>query len=432
MPPTPLISNDAVVLGILSAILAFVFTTSTSESKFWKKFYAIFPPLLLCYFLPGLLGTFGIISGETSKLYFVASRYLLPACLVLLCLSVDLAGIRRLGAKAVIMFFAGTVGVVLGGPLALWIFSKISPQALAVTGPEALWRGMSTVAGSWIGGGANQTAMKEIFSVGEHVFSAMIAVDVIVANLWMAVLLWVAGRSDLVDEKLNADNGAIKDLQDRLQAYHSQVERMPVLADLMKILGVGFGMTALAHLGADTLAPFFKTSAPQSLASLLGRDPARMAELFGWISVTSSFFWLIVLATLGGVALSFTRCRTLEGVGASRIGSLFLYMLVASIGMKMNLLAIRDHPGYFLVGLIWISFHALVLVVTAKIIRAPSFFLAVGSQANIGGAASAPVVASAFHPTLAPVGVLLAVLGYAVGTFGAWGCGILMRIVAGG
>ena len=361
----------------------------------------------------------------------MASRYLLPACLVLLCLSVDLAGIRRLGSKAVIMFFAGTAGIVLGGPLALWIFSKLSPQALATTGPEALWRGMSTVAGSWIGGGANQTAMKEIFGVGEQVFSAMIAVDVIVANIWMAVLLWVAGRSDEVDAKLDADNGAIKELQARLQAYHAQVERMPVLADLMKILGVGFGVTALAHMGADTLAPFFKSTAPAALAGWLGKDPVRVAEIFGWISVTSSFFWLIVLATVGGVALSFTRARALEGVGASRIGSLFLYILVASIGMKMNLLAIRDNPGYFLVGIMWIAFHALLLVVTAKLIRAPAFFLAVGSQANIGGAASAPVVASAFHPTLAPVGVLLAVLGYAVGTLGAWGCGILMRIVAG-
>ena len=120
--------------------------------------------------------------------------------------------------------------------------------------------------------------------------------------------------------------------------------------------------------------------------------------------------------------------RTLEGVGASRYGSLFLYILVATIGMKMNIMAIFDYPGFFLIGLVWMLFHAIFLIIVAKLIKAPLFFLAVGSQANVGGAASAPIVASAFHPSLAPVGVLLAVLGYAVGTYGAWFCGVLMQI----
>jgi uncharacterized membrane protein len=107
-----------------------------------------------------------------------------------------------------------------------------------------------------------------------------------------------------------------------------------------------------------------------------------------------------------------------------------LYVLVASIGMRMDVGAVFDNPGLFAVGLVWISFHAVLLIVVARLIRAPVFYMAVGSQANIGGAASAPVVASAFHPTLAPVGVLLAVLGYALGTYAAWICGLLMGAVA--
>jgi len=103
-------------------------------------------------------------------------------------------------------------------------------------------------------------------------------------------------------------------------------------------------------------------------------------------------------------------------------------VLVATIGMKMNILAIFENPGLFIVGLIWMAFHALLLIAVAKGIKAPFFFMAVGSQANVGGAASAPIVASAFHPSLAPVGVLLAVLGYAIGTYGAWICGILMQV----
>jgi len=98
--------------------------------------------------------------------------------------------------------------------------------------------------------------------------------------------------------------------------------------------------------------------------------------------------------------------------------------------MKMNVLSIFDNPGFFLVGGLWLMIHVAILIIVAKLIKAPFFFVAVGSQANIGGAASAPIVAAAFHPSLAPVGVLLAVMGYTLGTMGAYFCGILMQIVA--
>ena len=411
---TPLITNDAVVLGILLSILAFVFTTSKSENPVWKKFYKFIPTILLCYFIPSLLNSFGIISGEISNLYFVASRYLLPTSLVLLTISIDLPEIKKLGPKAIIMFFTGTVGIIIGGPIAILIVSTFAPEVVGGVGPEAVWRGLTTVAGSWIGGGANQVAMKEIFNVGDTIFSSMIAVDVIVANIWMAFLLYGAGINEKIDESLQADSSAIMELKDKIEAYRSQLIRIPDLTDTFKVMAVGFGVTAIAHLGADSIAPWINTNAP-GLAKF---------------SLTSSFFWLIVLATTIALGLSFTKVKELEGVGASRFGSLFLYILVATIGMKMNIMAIFENPGLFLVGLIWISFHAILLIIMAKMIRAPFFLLAVGSQANIGGAASAPIVASAFHPSLAPVGVLLAVLGYAVGTYGAWICGILMKTIS--
>lgn len=407
----PLITNDAVVLGLLAAILAFVFMTSHSENPYCRKFFKYVPALLLCYFIPSIFSTLGVISGEHSKLYFVASRYLLPACLVLLCLSMDLKGILRLGPKAGIMFLTGTVGIVIGGPLAILIVSTFNPEIVGGSGPEAVWRGMTTVAGSWIGGGANQAAMKEVFGVGDEIFSAMIAVDVIVANLWMAVLLYMAGESDVFDRKLKADNSAIKALQEKITKYQAEIMKIPDLSDTMKIVGVGFVIMGLGHFLADIIAPLLAKHAP-------GLAP---------LGLTGKFFWLIVLATAGGVALSFTPVRKLEGVGASRIGSAYLYILVATIGMKMDLMAIFHNPGLFLVGAIWISIHALLLLGMAKLIRAPVFFLAVGSQANVGGAASAPVVASAFHPTLAPVGVLLAVAGYVLGTYAAIICGWLMQ-----
>ena len=411
----PIFKNDAIVLGILMGILGFVFITSSSKHPFWKKFYKYIPGLLLCYFIPSIFNSLGIISGDSSNLYFVASRYLLPTSLALLTISIDLHEIKKLGSKALIMFFTGTLGIIIGGPLAIIIVSALSPDIIGGSGADSVWRGLSTVAGSWIGGGANQAAMKEVFQVNDSIFSAMVAVDVIGANVWMAFLLYGTGINNKIDSWFQADATSINELKDKIEAYQAQILRIPNTSDTVKVLSVGFGITAFAHFGADIIAPTILQNAP-------------------WLSrfsLTSSFFWLIVLSTIISVALSFTKARELEGVGASRIGSVFIYILVATIGMKMNVMAVFDNPGLFIIGLIWMAIHAFILIAVAKIIKAPFFFLAVGSQANVGGAASAPVVASAFHPSLAPVGVLLAVLGYAIGTYGAWLCGVLMQTVSG-
>jgi len=418
MTDSPLITNDAIVLGLLMVVLGCVFWTSSSSKPGWKKFYSVVPSLLLCYFVPSIFSAMGLIDGEQSNLYHVASRYLLPASLVLLTLSMDFKAILGLGPKAVIMFLTGTFGIIVGGPLAILLFSIVSPEVVGGQGPEAVWRGMTTVAGSWIGGGANQAAMKEIFEVGDDMFSAMVAVDVIVANIWMAVLLFCAGRAEQIDARTGADASGIAKLRDKVEAYQASITRIPRLPDTMLLLAVAFGATALAHVGADTIAPF------------LGEHFGDTLERLRLTSLQSKFFWLVVLATAFGVVMSFTKARQLEGVGASRIGSVFIYVLVATIGMKMNILAVRDSPKLFLVGLVWMAIHATLMIVVAKLIKAPVFFLAVGSQANVGGAASAPIVAAAFHPALAPVGVLLAVVGYVLGTYGAWLCGILMQGVA--
>ena len=414
MARKPLFTNDAVVVGILATLLSLIFLTSKSNITFFKKFYTYVPPLLLCYFLPALLNSFGVFSGEISNLYFVASRYLLPASLVLLTLSIDLNGVLKLGSKSVIMFLTGTIGIVIGGPLAVLIISTFAPEIVGGAGPDAVWRGLTTVAGSWIGGGANQTAMYEVFGASSQLFSAMIAVDVIVANVWMAFLLYGAGISSKIDKLFNADASAIDEVRQRIENYNLSVARIPTFPDLMNLVAVGLGMTALGHLIADIVAPYLQETAPY-----LSR-----------FSLTSKFFWIIVVVTTAGLILSFTKARRLEGVGASNMGSVFLYILVASIGMHMDILAIFDNPGLFMVGGLWMLIHVIILFSVGKIIKAPFFFTAVGSKANIGGAASAPIVASAFHPSLAPVGVLLAVLGYAIGTYAAWFCGILLQTVS--
>lgn len=421
-------TNDAVTFGILTALLALVFYTSTIKTGFWKKFYSIVPALLLCYFLPAILNSLGIISGSDSKLYFVASRYLLPAALVLLCLSIDIQAIKKLGPKAIIMFFAGTVGIIIGGPVALYTIGLFSPDILMDRGNDSIWRGLATVAGSWIGGGANQTAMKEIYGASEVLFSAMIVVDVFVANLWMAVLLYGAGKSDGLDKKLKADNSAIVSLKEKVESYSASISTNPNLNQIMILMGVVFFVVAVAHALADVISPGIATY----IETRLTANPESAVKYI--TSLGSGFFWLVVFATLGGILLSVTKARKMEGYGASKFGSVFIYILVATIGMKMDIGELISNWKVFKflisIGLVWMLIHVLVLIVVAKLIKAPFFYVAVGSQANVGGAASAPIVASAFSPALAPVGVLLAVLGYAAGTFGAILCTTLMYAVS--
>ncbi len=461
---SPLFTNDAITLGILIVVLALIFHTEHLKTPFWSKFYKFVPGLLLAYFIPALLNwPLGIISphwytegltdllaqhnltlpkglsydGITnfladnnvptadykavqghSQLYYVASRFLLPASLVFFCLGIDFAGIKRLGPKAMIMFLTATLGIIIGGPIALLVISYIAPDVIGGN-PDDIWRGLSTVAGSWIGGGANQTAMKEIYEVKDNLFGTMIVVDVVVANIWMGFLLYGANISDKVDGWLKADNSAIEDLKERVASYRASIAEMPTTRTLFMLMALGFGGVALSHWGADVLTPFMK-GFKETLNNL------RLNSLM------SHFFWLIVISTTFGMILSLTKFRKLEGVGASRWGSIFIYILVATIGMKMNLGEVFKNLGLFAIGITWMLVHVTILLIVAKAIKAPFFFVAVGSQANVGGAASAPVVASAFSTSLAPVGVLMAVLGYALGTYGAIICATLMQVVSGG
>ena len=412
---TALITSDPVVLGILVVILGLVLASERSAHPFWRRFYSVVPALLLCYFIPGLLNTFGVINGESSRLYPMARDYLLPMALVLLTLACDLGAIVRLGPKAIILFLTGTTGVILGAPFALAIMGFFDPSLLNPEGPNAIWRGMTTTAGSWIGGGANQAAMKEVYAVGADVFGKFVAVDVICANIWMAFLLFLAGRSARLDAWRGADTRALDDLRVRVEKVQLDSARIAGSYDLQLILAYGLGATGLAHWMTSYIVPFIKTHAPH-------------LERY---SLTANFFWVTVLATTFGLILSFTRAKKLEGAGASKIGSVAIYILVATIGMQMNLAAIFSDPELFALGLIWISFHGALMLGMAWLIKAPVFYMAVGSQANVGGAASAPVVASAFHPALAPVGVLLAVLGYGLGTYGGWIAGQLLRLLTG-
>jgi uncharacterized membrane protein len=390
----PLVADPVGVLTVLLVVLAAIFWFG--ETGPGKRLFSVVPRLVFCYFIPTTLTTLGILP-DSSPLYDWIKDYLLPTSLVLLILALDVPGILRLGPKALIMLLAGTAGVVVGAPIALFLFLNIVP-------PDT-WQGMTALSGSWIGGGANMVALAQMAGTSDTMFGMMVIVDVAVANVWMGVLLYAAGRAAQIDRWTGADTSAIDELKRRVTEFEARHVRLPTLEDLILIAAVGFlGMW---------------------VATLAGRQLGAVLPVF------SATVWKFIVVTALAVALSFSPARKLEGAGASKIGSLMLYVLVASIGAHADFMQMREAPVLVAVGAVWMLFHVAFLLLVAKLIKAPVFFVAVGSQANIGGAASAPVVASAFHPSLAPVGVLLAVAGYVLGTYAGLVCMVMLKFVAG-
>lgn len=411
-----LVTDDKIVFGLLLAILGLIYYTSSSKNKNLRLFYNYIPALLLCYLIPALFNTFGFIDGNKSGLYGMAKNYLLPGSLILMTMSIDMKAVLGLGRKALIMFATATFGVVIGGPIAVLIVSQFSPEALVGAGENEVWRGLATIAGSWIGGGANQSAMLELYQYNTERYSAMVGIDIIVYSSWMAVLLYGAARHRVIDKFLNKNQGSVSEIDLLLDKTNKIKFEFPQMNNLMVVLGLCFGLVGLSHFLGQVIVEVIDPNGELSNAgNVLG----------------SNFFWLIVLSTTFGLLLSFTRAKKLEKYGTMNIGSLFIYVLVATIGMKMDISTTFDNPSILFIALIWIVIHGGLLFLVAKLIKADFFYVAVGSMANIGGAASAPVVAAAFNPQLASVGVLLAVLGYAVGTYGAIACAEVMRMIIG-
>ena len=372
------------VLTVLLLVLAALFLLQRHPAG--DRLFRIVPLLVFCYFVPALLSNAGVIPFE-SDLYMFIRRVLLPASLVLLVLSTDIPAVLGLGRDAVILFLAGTLSIALGGPLAFAALGWMFPT-------EALnqaWRGLAALCGSWIGGGANFVAVGESAGASAATMSLMVVVDVAVANVWTAVLLLFAGREQSMDAKIGADRRRIDDVRARVERYQAEVARPTNLGEMLLILAIGLGTTGIVTWVSRYL-PDIGT-------------------------IINGFTWVVCLVTAVGVALSFTRLRRLEGAGASTVGSVFLYLLVATIGASAQFSHVADNLPLLAVGALWMVFHAVAMIGVRRMLGAPVFFLAVGSQANVGGAASAPVVAAAFHPALATVGVLLAVLGYVLGTY---------------
>lgn len=398
------------VLAVLLGLLALLFWLSAHPS--FGKVFRVVPLLVFAYFVPTLLSNTGLIPvAEDFELYVFVKSYLLPASLLLLTLAVDVKGILSLGRNAVVMFLGATLAIVISGPIALLICQGFLPAESL----DQAWRGLSALAGSWIGGGANMIALQEHAGAGSDVMGAIIVVDVFVANIWMAVLLWFAGREKIADERIGADRTSLDAVREKVEAYEATISRPTDLGSLLMICALGIGGAVLARALGGSIDEWVQVELPT-----LGK-------------YIKGFTWIVLLVSFFGLALSFTPMRRLEGVGASKVGSVLLYLLVTTIGAKAEFSKVvqPENLGLVAVGAVWMFLNAMCMLGLRRYMKAPIFFLAVGSQANIGGAASAPVVASAFHPALAPVGALLAVAGYLLGTIAAIGCSFLLSLVAG-
>ena len=390
----------AVLLGVLAGLFAF------AGHPIGRRCFTIVPLLVFAYFIPTTLSNTGLIPLK-SPLYDFIKGSLLPASLLLLTMSVDIPAIMRLGRNMLILFFAGTATVVIGGPLAYLALGSMVPVELG----DQAWKGLAALSGSWIGGGANFVAVGESVGATDSTIAMIAVVDVAVANVWMAILLFFSAHEKKMDAKIDADRRGLEELKQHSESFQKDVARIADMKDFFMILSIAFAGTA----AASALAPWAAHG-----TKLLFPDAAEILGVFAW---------KVILVTLLGVAISYTRLRRLEGAGASKIGTVMLYLLVASIGAKAEFAKVLEAPLLLLIAAVWISLHAVVLLIVRRFLRAPVFCMAVGSQANIGGAVSAPIVAGAFHPALAPVGALMGVVGYVIGTGAGLLCAFLLRWV---
>ncbi len=402
----PLLSDPMTVFAVCALICAGVFWTSSQ--KWSERFFRIVPSIIFIYYLPTIASNVGLIPSS-SPVYDWMRDYLLTFSLFVLMVTTDVPAILKIGPKALAMMLAGTLGVVVGGPVALLIFNPWLP--------EDAWKGMAALAGSWIGGGGNFAALKESVDAPDGIIGPIIVVDTAVGYTWMGVLLFLAGYQRRIDRWNRADSSVIEELDRRLRKFRESRLRPIGLSQASSIIALGFAGAVLCRQLSLHWHPLV--------------DPVLRQHLPALASIFSEFTWTVIFISTLGIALSFTRLRRIEDSGASSIGYAALYLFLTSIGAKADLAALAAAPTLALAGAVWILIHVAVLFAAARWLRAPLFLTAVGSQANIGGAASAPVVAAAYYRALAPVGLLMGVLGYVVGTYAGLACAFLLNLASG-
>jgi uncharacterized membrane protein len=386
------ITNPLLIIAVLVSIEALVLVLSRHERT--RRYFDLLPAVFWIYFLPMLAATFGLITAK-SPVYGMITTWLLPASLVLLLLPVDMKAILRLGPTALAMFFIGAAGIIAGTVFSFALFKPL-------VGAE-FWSGFGALSASWTGGSANMIAVKEALSVPDAVFAPMVIVDTVVPYLWMGFMIAMVGLQPAFDRWNRSDRSILDHFGEQAVKHLATSGSRRTAVGVLLALGVAFAGGGAAHLIARQL-PQIK-------------------------DVVTTYTWTIMVVTLIGILLSFSPVRNLERSGATRTGYDLLYFVLTAIGAKASVASIGSALVLIAAGLVIVAVHAVVMLIGARLLRAPLFLVAAASQANIGGVASAPVVAEVYHAGLASVGLLLAILGNIVGTWLGIVCAQLCRMV---
>ncbi|MCC5877343.1 MAG: DUF819 family protein, partial [Candidatus Sumerlaeia bacterium] len=345
---------------------------------------------------PMTMTTIGI-TPDSSPLYSPFNlTVLLPAVLVLLLIPSDLRGLARLGGKALLMMAFATTGIVVGAILSFALFNTMFGDSL----PEDTWKGVTSLSGSWIGGSANMMAVVGSIQTPPSILGPMIVVDTALAYSWLGILIALSVYQKRVDAYHKADSSAIEEMAAKLTREKEQKAQAPSVADIAIMIALAFVVSQLCLFLAQPLYHFLH----------------EVLQLTAITSVVNAYGWGILLLTVVGLLLSLTPARQLEFRGASSIGYVGLYLLLTGFGAQANFRAILEVPLYFGIGAVMIGTHICFLYIGLRLLRAPMVLAAASSMANIGGTASAPVVAASFNQSLAPLGLVMAILGSTLGT----------------
>ncbi|MCH5299976.1 MAG: DUF819 domain-containing protein [Ruminococcus sp.] len=380
------------------AALVFIAAILVSLPKILKgkaadTFFKFAPPIVLIYLGLMLLCTFKLWDLEaTTDAYNALKNPLLYAMLFIMLLRCDLRKILKLGPKMLIGFFSATISIGLGFVVSYAIMH-------AVLG-EGAWKALGSLCGSWMGGGGNMLAIQAALNVDEATMAYALVMDSICATLYVMFLLWIIGFSKQFNKWTKADTRVIDEVGLALEAEARANTKPITWQNIAILMGSGLLVSALSQEAGtliNTYAPFF--------------DKAT---------------WTVLIVTVLGVVLAMTPFGKIKGT--EEISNVLLYIVVALIASRADLGSIGNAPVWLLTGLIILVIHVAIMILLAKLLKMDIFTCAVASLANIGGTATAPVLAGAYSSALVPVGIIMALLGYVVGTGGGLIVANLMSI----
>lgn len=392
-----MIHQPLLVASILIAVTTVLWKLNRHPTA--GKMFRILPVPFWCYMIPMGFTTFGWLP-ETSPVYTFFSQQILPVSIVLLLIGTDLKALRNMGPLAVLVMLSGSLGTIIGGLAGFLLFKPWLPVDA--------WASVGALTGSWIGGSMNLLAVKEALQIPDASIAPVIMVDAVIAYSWMGFLIWgsnlqtwwnkMIGQTDpdVIPERLNRES---KSMDPRLPRKG---------AASLKISGMTRTLSVLfASICLSLLAQFVSQQLPSG-------------------DIVSPAVWTILMVTTAALLVSLTRLSKIENAQISQIGTFALYLLLASIGARANFRTAAQVPVFLGFGFIWILIHGVCLVLAGYVLKAPLKLIATASQANIGGPISAPIVGAVYHPQMAGIGLLMAILGNVLGTY----LGLLTAVLA--